>query len=203
MSSTHPLAVPSFPSIPLLEHRDSLLILVFTVSLLLISSRFLKSARSTNCNETSNSQSLSQTRSPLSDANLHTSSAVASESDEPNSPHADRSASTGQEADEPQIRRSTGILSSFFDMLATTFYARPFPFAIPVPMPIPMPIPFPIPGCAPAIDHAAPDAEPKLRISEAPWPVKQPYDAFLVLDVEATCMEGTNFDWPNEIIVRN
>lgn len=30
--------------------------------------------------------------------------------------------------------------------------------------------------------------------------VKQPYDAFLVLDVEATCKEGTGFDWPNEII---
>jgi hypothetical protein len=32
--------------------------------------------------------------------------------------------------------------------------------------------------------------------------VKQPYDAFLVLDVEATCEEGTGFEWPNEIIVR-
>lgn len=30
--------------------------------------------------------------------------------------------------------------------------------------------------------------------------VKQPYDAFLVLDVEATCEEGTGFEWPNEII---
>ncbi|KAF8136290.1 ribonuclease H-like domain-containing protein [Boletus edulis] len=30
--------------------------------------------------------------------------------------------------------------------------------------------------------------------------VKQPYDAFLVLDVEATCLQGTGFDWPNEII---
>ncbi|OJA10417.1 hypothetical protein AZE42_03547 [Rhizopogon vesiculosus] len=29
---------------------------------------------------------------------------------------------------------------------------------------------------------------------------KQPYEAFLVLDVEATCREGTGFDWPNEII---
>ena len=32
--------------------------------------------------------------------------------------------------------------------------------------------------------------------------VKQPYDAFLVLDVEATCFQGTGFEWPNEIIVR-
>ncbi|KAG6376087.1 hypothetical protein JVT61DRAFT_2058 [Boletus reticuloceps] len=31
--------------------------------------------------------------------------------------------------------------------------------------------------------------------------VKQPYDALLVLDVEATCLQGTGFDWPNEIIV--
>jgi len=30
--------------------------------------------------------------------------------------------------------------------------------------------------------------------------VPQPYDAFLVLDVEATCFQGTDFNWPNEII---
>ncbi|OSD02860.1 hypothetical protein PYCCODRAFT_1444927 [Trametes coccinea BRFM310] len=30
--------------------------------------------------------------------------------------------------------------------------------------------------------------------------VKQPYDAFLVLDVEATCVAGAGFDYPNEII---
>jgi len=30
----------------------------------------------------------------------------------------------------------------------------------------------------------------------------QPCDAFLVLDVEATCFQGTGFDYPNEIIVR-
>ncbi|KAJ8481235.1 hypothetical protein ONZ51_g6138 [Trametes cubensis] len=29
---------------------------------------------------------------------------------------------------------------------------------------------------------------------------KQPYDAFLVLDVEATCVQGAGFDYPNEII---
>ncbi|KAF8497082.1 ribonuclease H-like domain-containing protein [Russula emetica] len=28
----------------------------------------------------------------------------------------------------------------------------------------------------------------------------QPYDVFLVLDVEATCLQGTDFHWPNEII---
>ncbi|TCD66457.1 hypothetical protein EIP91_001337 [Steccherinum ochraceum] len=30
--------------------------------------------------------------------------------------------------------------------------------------------------------------------------VKQTYEAFLVLDVEATCMPGTDFNYPNEII---
>lgn len=30
----------------------------------------------------------------------------------------------------------------------------------------------------------------------------QPYDAFLVLDLEGTCELGTNFNYPNEIIVR-
>jgi len=28
------------------------------------------------------------------------------------------------------------------------------------------------------------------------------YDAYLVFDVEATCERGTDFDWPNEIIVK-
>jgi hypothetical protein len=35
----------------------------------------------------------------------------------------------------------------------------------------------------------------------SPRRVKQPYDAFLVLDVEATCIAGTDMNWPNEIIV--
>jgi hypothetical protein len=35
-----------------------------------------------------------------------------------------------------------------------------------------------------------------------PQPVTQPYDVFLVLDVEATCQQGTDFNFPNEIIVR-
>ncbi|KAJ7109163.1 ribonuclease H-like domain-containing protein [Mycena epipterygia] len=30
--------------------------------------------------------------------------------------------------------------------------------------------------------------------------VKQPYDAFLLLDVEATCQKGSDFNYPNEII---
>lgn len=32
--------------------------------------------------------------------------------------------------------------------------------------------------------------------------MKQPYDAFLLLDVEATCQRGADFNYPNEIIVR-
>jgi hypothetical protein len=43
-----------------------------------------------------------------------------------------------------------------------------------------------------------PDATP---IDENAW-LCQPYDAFLVLDVEATCLQGAGFHWPNEIIVR-
>jgi hypothetical protein len=33
-------------------------------------------------------------------------------------------------------------------------------------------------------------------------PPRQPWEYFLVLDVEATCVAGTDFNWPNEIIVR-
>jgi hypothetical protein len=32
-------------------------------------------------------------------------------------------------------------------------------------------------------------------------PCRQTYDAFLVLDVEATCCQGSDFSYPNEIIV--
>lgn len=32
---------------------------------------------------------------------------------------------------------------------------------------------------------------------------RQPYDAFLVLDLEGTCELGTDFSYPNEIIVRD
>lgn len=56
------------------------------------------------------------------------------------------------------------------------------------------------------LNHTAPS-----RVTKEQFPtnlqavavtVKQPYDAFLVLDVEATCFRGTGFDWSNEIIVR-
>ena len=36
---------------------------------------------------------------------------------------------------------------------------------------------------------------------QQPRPTKKQPDAFLVLDVEGTCLPGTSFDWPNEIIV--
>lgn len=38
-------------------------------------------------------------------------------------------------------------------------------------------------------------------VSPTPAGALQPYDAFLVLDVEATCEAGSRFDHPNEIIV--
>ena len=81
----------------------------------------------------------------------------------------------------------SGLLSFFGNMLAPTLFARPIP------------LPVPSPGVDPALRSV--DVEPKLERPETPWPVKQPFDAFLVLDVEATCQEGTDFNWPNEIIV--
>ena len=77
-------------------------------------------------------------------------------------------------------------LQALWNMLIAPLVARP----IPVPEPP-----------TTLLDRAL-DAPQKLMKPESPWPVKQPYDAFLVLDVEATCQEGTDFSWPNEIIVR-
>jgi len=36
---------------------------------------------------------------------------------------------------------------------------------------------------------------------QQPEAKKEQPDTFLVLDVEGTCVPGTGFDWPNEIIV--
>lgn len=41
------------------------------------------------------------------------------------------------------------------------------------------------------------------HVEDAPLFPPQPPDVFLVLDVEATCQQGVDFDYPNEIIVRN
>lgn len=46
------------------------------------------------------------------------------------------------------------------------------------------------------------DIIPTIPVSPPVPTTEQPYDVFLVLDVEATCHQGTNFDYPNEIIVR-
>ena len=62
----------------------------------------------------------------------------------------------------------------------------------------------------PPSDVTRPDAAPRDKglpvssMNEQYNAVKVPqsYDAFLVLDVEATCFQGTDFHWPNEIIVR-
>ncbi|KAJ3575994.1 hypothetical protein NP233_g723 [Leucocoprinus birnbaumii] len=43
--------------------------------------------------------------------------------------------------------------------------------------------------------------DPRLRRPQSPaFRAQQPYEAFLILDVEATCFQGTDFDYPNEII---
>ncbi|KZT54592.1 hypothetical protein CALCODRAFT_438384, partial [Calocera cornea HHB12733] len=62
------------------------------------------------------------------------------------------------------------------------------------------------PPDSPAVDHhrgltfpLPPLADPS-KDSEGKLFRRQPFDAFLVLDVEATCEEGGGFDWPNEII---
>jgi 3'-5' exoribonuclease 1 len=41
---------------------------------------------------------------------------------------------------------------------------------------------------------------PSIHSQRPAMTVPQPYDYFLVLDVEATCFSGTGFHWPNEII---
>ncbi|EJD06002.1 uncharacterized protein FOMMEDRAFT_78644 [Fomitiporia mediterranea MF3/22] len=75
-------------------------------------------------------------------------------------------------------------------MIASPLVARP----------VPVPAPEPPPPTLTDRTSAALDVIPKLEKPESPWPIKQPFDSFLVLDVEATCQEGTDFNWPNEII---
>ena len=78
-----------------------------------------------------------------------------------------------------------GLISSIGTMIVSPFAVRPVPVTQP-------------PSNLVEIEL---DVIPKLDKPESPVPVKQPYDSFLVLDVEATCQEGTDFNWPNEIIV--
>lgn len=86
------------------------------------------------------------------------------------------------------------ILRAIWTMLIAPLVQRPFPVNVAVDSPD-------APGPSTLIDRSI-DSPPTLKRPESPWPVNQPYDAFLVLDVEATCQEGTDFTWPNEIIVR-
>ena len=39
------------------------------------------------------------------------------------------------------------------------------------------------------------------EIPPEPSMTRQPYEVFLVLDIEGTCDQGTDFNYPNEIIV--
>ncbi|KAF5344056.1 hypothetical protein D9756_011522 [Leucocoprinus leucothites] len=49
-----------------------------------------------------------------------------------------------------------------------------------------------------------PPPDPRLRRPQSPlFRAQQPYEAFLILDVEATCFQGTDFNYPNEIIDRD
>lgn len=50
-----------------------------------------------------------------------------------------------------------------------------------------------------------PDSNPEVPVQPPPSsvpPVRQAWEYFLVLDVEATCLPGVDFTWPNEIIVQ-
>ena len=91
---------------------------------------------------------------------------------------------TDQEQLSPSSTSKQGLFSSFITMIITP--------RVPIPHTVPEP---------PTTRIERVQDTPRLELPESPWPVKQPYDAFLVLDVEATCQEGTDFNWPNEIIV--
>jgi hypothetical protein len=89
---------------------------------------------------------------------------------------------------------SASFISSLQSMLATT-----------IPRPVPIPDTITTAPRTVSVSMGHPSAESASRTetpTETPKPAKQPFDAYLVLDVEATCLEGTDFNWPNEIIVR-
>lgn len=50
--------------------------------------------------------------------------------------------------------------------------------------------------------NSSTDAQVQENADSALAQLVQPYDVFLVLDVEGTCEQGSSFDYPNEIIVR-
>lgn len=114
-----------------------------------------------------------------------------------------------QEQDSGSNPESKGFIASLYAMIATTL-----PRAVQLPLPDLATLTLSsdrVPAAPTSAAHAPPQTTspaphttsetPVLNLPEVPWPVKQPYDAFLVLDVEATCKEGTDFNWPNEIIV--
>lgn len=114
-----------------------------------------------------------------------------------------------QEQDSGIEPERKSFFASLYAMIATTL-----PRAVQLPLPDLATltlssdrVPVAPTSAAPAPPHTSSPAPhttsetPVLNLPEVPWPVKQPYDAFLVLDVEATCKEGTDFNWPNEIIV--
>ncbi|KAK7693238.1 hypothetical protein QCA50_002804 [Cerrena zonata] len=67
--------------------------------------------------------------------------------------------------------------------------------------PIAATLPNSIPSPSPSLSAIPPDTNDMIHepFIDRTY-VKQSYDAFLVLDVEATCMPGTDFNYPNEII---
>lgn len=105
--------------------------------------------------------------------------------------------SHSKERSQASARQHSSSWSSFVsylrNMLATT-------------LPRPVPIPDPVIATARTVSATMVqlpiDSTPRIeKPAEIIEPAKQPLDAYLVLDVEATCLEGTDFNWPNEIIV--
>ncbi|KAL5529068.1 hypothetical protein ACEPAG_5042 [Sanghuangporus baumii] len=97
----------------------------------------------------------------------------------------------GDESTVPLSPVSSSLVTSFIELVSSIGAMIVSPLAV---------RPVPVSEPPSALVERALDVLPKLEKPESPCPVKQPYDSFLVLDVEATCREGTDFNWPNEII---
>ena len=78
--------------------------------------------------------------------------------------------------------------STFFSTVRNSFGQSLFYKEVVVPIP------------SPGQELPQPTKQGKMT-SESPR-IKQPFEVFLVLDIEGTCDLGTNFNYPNEIIVR-